>query len=184
MNEQEETLDVGAAVERLNAALALQYRSTLQYSLTSGSLFGFEFQALGDRLWSYGQAELADARLLVEKVVALEGSPTTDVAELKWTGDPGDAVGWLIETEEEAIAIANGTEFGLVAGVFTQDISRAMRCTRRLKSGQVFVNEWYAGGIETPFGGVGLSGFGREKGQEALYSYVRTKNIAIRVAGE
>jgi bacterioferritin (cytochrome b1) len=103
MNEQEETLDVGAAVERLNAALALQYRSTLQYSLTSGSLFGFEFQALGDRLWSYGQAELADARLLVEKVVALEGSPTTDVAALKWTGDPGDAVGWLIETEEEAI---------------------------------------------------------------------------------
>ncbi|WP_448119123.1 aldehyde dehydrogenase family protein [Pseudomonas serbica] len=88
------------------------------------------------------------------------------------------------DTEDEAIAIANGTEFGLVAGVFTQDISRAMRCTRRLKSGQVFVNEWYAGGIETPFGGVGLSGFGREKGQEALYSYVRTKNVAIRVAGE
>jgi len=88
------------------------------------------------------------------------------------------------DTEEEAIAIANGTEFGLVAGVFTQDISRAMRCTRRLKSGQVFVNEWYAGGIETPFGGVGLSGFGREKGQEALYSYVRTKNVAIRIAGE
>ncbi|WP_212624933.1 aldehyde dehydrogenase family protein [Pseudomonas sp. PP3] len=88
------------------------------------------------------------------------------------------------DTEEQAIAIANGTEFGLVAGVFTQDISRAMRCTRRLKSGQVFVNEWYAGGIETPFGGVGLSGFGREKGQEALYSYVRTKNVAIRIAGE
>ena len=88
------------------------------------------------------------------------------------------------DTEEQAIAIANGTDFGLVAGVFTQDISRAMRCTRRLKSGQVFVNEWYAGGIETPFGGVGLSGFGREKGQEALYSYVRTKNVAIRIAGE
>lgn len=88
------------------------------------------------------------------------------------------------DTEEEALAIANGTEFGLVAGVFTQDLSRAMRCVRRLKAGQVFVNEWYAGGIETPFGGVGLSGFGREKGQEALYSYVRTKNVGIRVAGE
>ncbi|WP_339511781.1 aldehyde dehydrogenase family protein [Pseudomonas sp. RL_15y_Pfl2_60] len=88
------------------------------------------------------------------------------------------------DTEEDALRIANGTEFGLVAGVFTQDISRAMRCTRRLKAGQVFVNEWYAGGIETPFGGVGLSGFGREKGQEALYSYVRTKNVAIRVTGE
>lgn len=88
------------------------------------------------------------------------------------------------DTEEDALRIANGTDFGLVAGVFTQDISRAMRCTRRLKAGQVFVNEWYAGGIETPFGGVGLSGFGREKGQEALYSYVRTKNVAIRVTGE
>ncbi|MGE4406240.1 aldehyde dehydrogenase family protein [Pseudomonas sp.] len=88
------------------------------------------------------------------------------------------------DTEEQAIAIANGTLFGLVAGVFTQDINRAMRCTRRLRAGQVFVNEWYAGGIETPFGGVGLSGFGREKGQEALFSYVRTKNVAIRVAGE
>lgn len=88
------------------------------------------------------------------------------------------------DTEEQAIAIANGTDFGLVAGVFTQDISRAMRCARRLRAGQVFINEWYAGGIETPFGGVGLSGFGREKGQEALFSYVRTKNVAIRVAGE
>lgn len=87
------------------------------------------------------------------------------------------------DTEEDAIAIANGTDFGLVAGVFTQNINRAMRCSRRLKAGQVFVNEWYAGGIETPFGGVGLSGYGREKGQEALYSYVRTKNVAIRVAG-
>ena len=88
------------------------------------------------------------------------------------------------DTEEQALEIANGTVFVLVAGVFTRDISRAMRCTRRLKAGQVFVNEWYAGGIETPFGGIGLSGFGREKGQEALYSYVRTKNVAIRVAGE
>ncbi|MDE3738985.1 aldehyde dehydrogenase family protein [Metapseudomonas resinovorans] len=88
------------------------------------------------------------------------------------------------DTEEEAIAIANGTEFGLVAGVFTQDLNRALRCARRLRAGQVFINEWYAGGIETPFGGVGLSGFGREKGQEALYSYVRTKNLALRIKGE
>ncbi|MCY1394670.1 2-formylbenzoate dehydrogenase [compost metagenome] len=88
------------------------------------------------------------------------------------------------DTEEEAIAIANGTDFGLVAGVFTQDLNRALRCARRLCAGQVFVNEWYAGGIETPFGGVGLSGFGREKGQEALYSYVRTKNLALRIKGE
>jgi len=50
-----------------------------------------------------------------------------------------------------------------------------------LRAGQVFVNEWYAGGIETPFGGVGLSGFGGEKGQMALYSYVRSKNVGIKI---
>jgi aldehyde dehydrogenase (NAD+) len=86
------------------------------------------------------------------------------------------------DTEEEAYALANNTDYGLVAGVFTQDISRALRASRALDAGQVFVNEWFAGGIETPFGGNGLSGYGREKGQEALYSYVRTKNVAIRIA--
>lgn len=86
------------------------------------------------------------------------------------------------DTEEEAYELANGTDYGLVAGVFTQDLSRAMRASQALDAGQVFVNEWFAGGIETPFGGNRLSGYGREKGQEALYSYVRTKNIAIRVS--
>lgn len=87
------------------------------------------------------------------------------------------------DTEAEAIAMANGTEFGLVAGVFTRDLARAHRMARKLRAGQVFVNEWFAGGISTPFGGVGKSGFGREKGLEALYNYVRTKNIAISLKG-
>jgi bacterioferritin (cytochrome b1) len=99
----EEILNEGLARERLNAALSLQYRSALGYTLASGSLFGFEYQALGDRLWEYGQADLADARLLVEKIVALEGEPTTEIAPLRWTGDPAAAVNWLIETETEAI---------------------------------------------------------------------------------
>lgn len=87
------------------------------------------------------------------------------------------------DTEAEAIAIANGTEFALVAGIFTRDLSRAHRVAARLRAGQVFVNEWFAGGIATPFGGVGKSGFGREKGLEALYNYVRTKNVAISLKG-
>src|ERR687895_665818 len=103
MGDSEETLDAEGAVERLNAALRLQNRSVLQYSLSSGSLFGFEFQALGDTLWEFAEAELADARRLVEKIVALGGSPTTETAELRWTGDPGDAVDWLIEAEGEAV---------------------------------------------------------------------------------
>ncbi|MCZ2367010.1 aldehyde dehydrogenase family protein [Vibrio diabolicus] len=85
------------------------------------------------------------------------------------------------ETEHEAIDIANGTDFGLVAGVFGESLNQTLRVAQQLRGGQVFINEWFAGGIETPFGGVGLSGFGREKGQEAIYSYVQTRNIAIRL---
>jgi aldehyde dehydrogenase (NAD+) len=83
--------------------------------------------------------------------------------------------------ENEAIRIANSTPYGLVAGVFTADIDRAMRASRQLRAGQVFVNEWYAGGVETPFGGFGKSGYGREKGREALLNYVQTKNVAIKL---
>ncbi|ENB2046811.1 MULTISPECIES: aldehyde dehydrogenase family protein [Vibrio] len=85
------------------------------------------------------------------------------------------------ETEQEAVEIANGTDFGLVAGVFGESLNQTLRVAQQLRGGQVFINEWFAGGIETPFGGVGLSGFGREKGQEAIYSYVQTRNIAIRL---
>ncbi|MCV6584041.1 MAG: aldehyde dehydrogenase family protein [Marinibacterium sp.] len=84
-------------------------------------------------------------------------------------------------TEDQAIEIANGTDYGLVGGVFTRDLDRATRAARRLRAGQVFVNEWYAGGVETPFGGYGKSGYGREKGREALWNYVQTKNIAIKL---
>lgn len=83
------------------------------------------------------------------------------------------------DSEAEAMELANAPDYGLVAGVFTQDLSRAHRVAAKLRAGQVFVNEWFAGGVATPFGGVGRSGFGREKGLEALYNYVRTKNIAI-----
>ena len=84
-------------------------------------------------------------------------------------------------SDEDAISIANGTPYGLVSGVFTRDLDRATTAAQRLRAGQVFVNEWYAGGVETPFGGYGKSGYGREKGREALWNYVQTKNVAIKL---
>ena len=84
-------------------------------------------------------------------------------------------------SDNEAIAIANGTEYGLVGGVFTCDLDRATHVAKRMRAGQIFINEWYAGGVETPFGGFGKSGYGREKGREALLNYVQTKNIAIKL---
>jgi bacterioferritin (cytochrome b1) len=103
VGDPEEKLDVEAAVARLNDALKLQYRSANQYMLSSGSLFGFEFQALGDRMWAFAKEELHDARRLVEKIVALGGTPTTEIADLNWTGEPDAAVDHLIETESETV---------------------------------------------------------------------------------
>jgi aldehyde dehydrogenase (NAD+) len=83
------------------------------------------------------------------------------------------------DSDEEAIAIANGTGFGLVAGIWTADFGRAMRLSRQVRAGQVFVNDYgAAGGVELPFGGVGKSGHGREKGMEAMYGFTALKTVA------
>ncbi len=82
--------------------------------------------------------------------------------------------------EEEAVALANGTEFGLVAGIWTKDGARQHRVAKRVRAGQVFVNGYGAGGgIELPFGGFKKSGHGREKGFEALYDMSATKTIVF-----
>lgn len=83
--------------------------------------------------------------------------------------------------DDDAVKIANNSQYGLVGGVFTADIDRATRAANKMRAGQVFINEWYAGGVETPFGGYGKSGYGREKGREALWNYVQTKNVAIKL---
>jgi aldehyde dehydrogenase (NAD+) len=83
------------------------------------------------------------------------------------------------EDEAEAIAIANGTGYGLVAGVWTSNGGRQMRLAKALRAGQVFLNNYGAGGgVELPFGGVGKSGHGREKGFEALYGFSALKTVA------
>ena len=83
--------------------------------------------------------------------------------------------------EDHAVELANATRFGLVAGVWTRDGARQFRMARRVKSGQVFINNYGAGGgVELPFGGVKSSGYGREKGFEALYGFTTLKTVAIR----
>jgi aldehyde dehydrogenase (NAD+) len=87
----------------------------------------------------------------------------------------------VFDDEAEALALANGTDFGLCAGIWTRDGGRQLRLAKGIRSGQVFVNNYgAAGGIELPFGGVGRSGHGREKGFEGLRSYTRIKTVAIR----
>ena len=84
---------------------------------------------------------------------------------------------------EEAAALANRTQYGLVAGIWTRDINKAMALSAAIKSGQVFINTYGAGGgVELPFGGYKKSGYGREKSLESLASYTQVKNVCIKFA--
>ncbi len=85
------------------------------------------------------------------------------------------------DDEAEAVSIANGTPYGLVAGVWTNDGARQFRMAKAIRAGQVFINNYGAGGgVELPFGGMGKSGHGREKGFEALYGFSVLKTVAAR----
>jgi len=82
------------------------------------------------------------------------------------------------ESEADAVALANGTDYGLIAAVWTRDAARAMRMVKAVQAGQVFVNSFGAGGgVELPFGGVRKSGHGREKGLEALREFSTLKTV-------
>jgi aldehyde dehydrogenase (NAD+) len=110
--------------------------------------------------------------------VLLAGLPHDhDLAQQEIFG-PVQAV-FPFDDDDHAVALANGTPYGLVAAVWTGDTGRAMRLPRRLRAGQVFVNNYGAGGgVELPFGGRGASGHGREKGFEALYGFTALKTVA------
>ncbi|HVR48316.1 MAG TPA: aldehyde dehydrogenase family protein [Pseudorhodoferax sp.] len=85
------------------------------------------------------------------------------------------------DDEAQAIAIANDTEYGLAAGIWTRDLARAHRVAAQLEAGQIYVNEYMAGGVETPLGGHKMSGYGREKGLEALHHYTHVKCVTVRL---
>src|SRR3954453_5483636 len=103
MSDVAEAMDVTAVLDRLNAALRLQYRSALQYLLLSGGGRGPHAMAIGEQLWHYAQSEFADARLLISKVGALGGEPDVNVAEIRYQPGVGDSIRHLIDTEEKVL---------------------------------------------------------------------------------
>ncbi|CAG2119210.1 unnamed protein product, partial [Medioppia subpectinata] len=80
------------------------------------------------------------------------------------------------KTLDEVIERANNTTYGLAAGAFTKDVNRALKLTKDLEAGNVWINTFLACGVQTPFGGYKQSGIGRESGEEALYEYLEVKS--------
>ena len=99
----DEKMDVDEQIKCLNRALRLQQRSVLQYALVAGSVIGLEYQAHADKMRKHAVSELEDATRLVEKIAALGGEPTTDVAPISFAADPGEALDRLIDEEGETL---------------------------------------------------------------------------------
>jgi bacterioferritin (cytochrome b1) len=102
-------LDIDLALERLGAALPLQLRSAAAYTMAAGSITGFAYQGLSELLWRFAEAELADARRLVEKVVTLGGSPPDSVSGFDLPHEGDGIVARLVELEREAIEALQDT---------------------------------------------------------------------------
>lgn len=172
-----QSLDVGPGVERrefganMGAMVSDGQRDRAEGMCRDAIAAGARAVTGGHRLNREGS--------FLEPTVFDQVSPDMTIAQEEVFGPVLSII--KVDDDDDAVAIANGTDYGLVGGIFTQDIDRATQAARRIKAGQIFVNEWYAGGVETPFGGYGKSGYGREKGREALWNYVQTKNIAIKM---
>jgi len=172
-----QSLSVGAAIDRTEAGLNMgamiskKQRDRAASIVTAAQKEGATIAAGGRTLNNDG--------FFLEPTVISNVSRHMDIAQTEIFGPVLSVIKY--EEEQDAIDIANDSEYGLVGGVFTQDIDKAMRMARQVRAGQIFINEWYAGGVETPFGGYKKSGYGREKRREAMMNYVQTKNVAIRI---
>jgi succinate-semialdehyde dehydrogenase / glutarate-semialdehyde dehydrogenase len=124
-------------------------------------------ESLGERGYFYAPTVLADvpedARLLAEEIFG----PVAPVA--------------TFATDQQAIDAANRTEYGLVAYVYTRDLSRAFRVCEGIESGMIGLNQGVVSNPAAPFGGVKQSGFGREGGFEGIGEYLETKYVAMAV---
>lgn len=124
-------------------------------------------------------ADLAGGAFIAPTIVD-NVAPGSTIAQQEVFGPV--VVAMTFADDDEAVALANGTDYGLVSALWTQSLSRAHRLAAEVEAGQVFVNTYGAGGgVELPFGGFKKSGYGREKSMEALDEYTQTKTVVIKL---
>ena len=136
----------------------------------------------GARLVTGGQrasGEGLENGFYVEPTIYTDVKPDMKIVKEEIFGPVGVLIPF--DTEEEAIAIANDTQFGLAAGLWSQDASRVHRVAAQLQAGTIYINAWHAQTAEVPMGGFKRSGVGRERGMQAIKGYMQTKNITQKL---
>ncbi len=129
-----------------------------------------------------GSVERSAGGYFVSPTVLSNVTNEMDVARTEIFGPVVAAIPF--DTEEEALAIANDTEFGLAGAVWTNDVGRAHRVAGQVNAGTFWVNGYKTINVASPFGGYGMSGYGRSSGVEALYEYTQTKSVWVETAKE
>ncbi len=129
-----------------------------------------------------GSVERSEGGYFVSPTVLANVTNEMDVARTEIFGPVVAAIPF--DTEEEAIAMANDTEFGLAGAVWTNDVARAHRVAGQVNAGTFWVNGYKTINVASPFGGYGMSGYGRSSGVEALYEYTQTKSVWVETAKE
>ena len=172
MAERYRALRVGPAIADLDLGPMVSERQKEVVNGFLGTLGGAEVSARG-----VIEADAPAAGHYLQPTLISRVAPDNRLAQDEIFGPVQVVIPF--DTEEEAVTIANGTDFGLVAGIWTNHGGRQLRLAKAIRSGQVFINNYGAGGgVELPFGGTGKSGFGREKGMEALYGFSVMKTVA------
>jgi betaine-aldehyde dehydrogenase len=171
--ERSQALRVGDPLDpetRVGAIASQEQLDTIERMVAAGKADGAQLVTGGERLpTSAGRfyAPTVFAGVAPEMAIASEEIFGPVVSVLPF------------ETLDEAIAIANSTPFGLSAGIWTRDVEKAIRASRAIRAGTIWVNAWLEGYPELPFGGFGASGIGRELGRQAIHAFTETKTVQL-----